>query len=343
MSQPILERHLKKGTVQPVYLCYGEEEFLIRRALARLAGWLAQRDELAAKLFLDAAETPLADALNTARSPQLWGGRQFVVLWGVERYKAKDLTPLANYLDAPSTWTCLVLVGVGLKAKEVQASDLWRRLLDQEAALAFPRLREGEVLKWLEQEAKQQGKTLGPGAARVLVETVGPNLADLAQELEKLILSTGAELLITAATAQKMVSHSRVHTIFELVESLGQSGPERGLKVLYRLMELGEPASVIVVMLARQIRLLLRTREALAQRLDAAALAKDLGVPSFVAEKLQRQAAQFSSDQLQQQLLRLQEVDQQIKTGMAAPHLLLEKVVMELCRRSALRTGPAGH
>lgn len=339
----ILTRHLQKGTLRPVYLFYGEEEFLIRRALAQLEGWLAQREELAAKLFLDAAATPLAEALSTARAAQLWGGRQFVVLWGVERYKVKELAPLAKYLEGPSASTVLVLVGLGLKAKDVQASGLWRRLQDQEAALAFPRLREGEVIKWLEQEAKHQGKTLGPAAARLLLETVGPNLADLAQQLAKLSLYTGTDPLIPAAVVQKLASHSRVHTIFELVEALGQGRPERALKVLHRLLELGEPASVIVVMVARQIRLLLRTLEAGPHRPDPAALAKELGVLPFVAEKLQRQAAGFSLAGLQQQLLRLQEIDQQIKTGMAAPHLLLEKFILDLDRQPSLRTGPSRH
>ncbi|MGQ9920867.1 MAG: DNA polymerase III subunit delta [Desulfobacca sp.] len=341
MSHPILKRHLQKGSLRPVYLCYGEEEFLIRRALAQVAAWLAQRSELAAKLFLEAADTPLADALHAARSPQLWGGRQLLVLWGVERYPAKELTRLANYCEAPSTWTCLILVSLNLKAKDVQASGLWRQLLDQEAVLAFPRLREGEVLKWLAQEAKQQGKTLGPGAAQVLLQTVGPSLAELAQELEKLILAAGADTLLSATAVQQLVSDSRVHTIFELVEALGQKGPAQALKVLHRLLALGEPASVILVMLARQLRLLLRTQEALAQGLAPAALANALGVPPFVAEKLQRQAAHLSTAQLQQQLLCLQAVDQQIKTGMPAPQLLLEKIILELCPQPDVRIGPA--
>ena len=53
MSLAILERHLKKSSLQPVYLWYGEEEFLIRRALARLEDWLRQGDDLAAKTVLD--------------------------------------------------------------------------------------------------------------------------------------------------------------------------------------------------------------------------------------------------------------------------------------------------
>ena len=330
MSHPILSRHLKKGTQKPVYLFYGEEEFLIRRALASLEAWLQQHDELAAKISLEAAATPLADVLSAARSPQLWGGRQLVVYWGVDHLKASDLAPLAKYLAAPSSWTCLILVAVGLKAKDVQARKPWRHLLEQEAALAFPRLRERELLGWMEQEAKQQGKVLEPGAARVLVEAVGQNLTDLAQQLEKLILYAGPAAQISAAAAQTLASHSRVRTIFELVDSLGQKQP-------------GEPPSVILVMLARPLRLLLRTQEGLQQGLNTAQLAQELGVLPFVAEKLQRQAADLSAPRLQEQLLRLQEADQQIKTGMAAPQLLLEKVILYLCPLPALRTGQPGH
>jgi DNA polymerase-3 subunit delta len=340
MSHAVLERHLKKSTLQPVYLWFGEEEFLIRRALARLEDWLQQGDGLAAKTVLDGTETPLADALTAARSPQLWGGRQLVIVWPVERYKAKELAVLEKYLQAPSSQTCLVLIAPGLKPKDVQAHNLWRRLLEQEAALGFPRLREGELPTWLEREAKRQGKTLGPGAARQLVEAVGQNLSDLHQELEKLILYTGAQTVITATDAAKLSSHSRMHTIFELVEALGQSRPDKALKVLDRLLQLGEPPAVILVMLARQIRLLMRTREALKSKLDAAELAKELGLPKFVVEKLQRQAGGFRLAQLKGQLIRLHEADQQIKTGTAVPRLLLEKIILDLCPLPALKLQP---
>ena len=53
MSHPILERQLKQHLVKPVYLWYGEEGFLIRRALARLESWLVQQGDLAAKIVLD--------------------------------------------------------------------------------------------------------------------------------------------------------------------------------------------------------------------------------------------------------------------------------------------------
>ncbi len=96
-------------------------------------------------------------------------------------------------------------------------------------------------------------------------------------------------------------------------------------------------------MLARQLRLLLRTQDKLAQGMPPAQLAKELGVPPFVAEKLQRQAAQFTPQDLQDQLLRLQEADLQLKTGMSAPQLLLEEVILTLCPLPELRRSPSGH
>jgi DNA polymerase-3 subunit delta len=266
-----------------------------------------------------------------------------VIVWYAERYKAEELPVLEKYLQAPANQTCLVLIAPGLKLKEVQTHPIWRRLLDQEAALEFPRLREGELPAWLEGEAKRQGKTLGPGTARQLVEVVGQNLLELSQELEKLILYTGAQTSISAADAARLSSHSRTHTIFELVEALGQSRPDKALKVLGRLLELGEPPSRILVMLARQVRLLIRTREGLQRHLDAAALAKELGVPKFVAEKLQRQAGGFRLGQLKGQLIRLHEADHHFKTGMAVPRLLLEKVILDLCPLPALKLQPPEH
>ena len=343
MSHPVLARHLKKNVLQPVYLWYGEEDFLIRRALARLEDWLQEQDELAARVVLDAAETPLAEAVAVARSPQLWGGRQLVVLWEVERYKAQELAALEKYLAAPAEQSCLILIAPGLKHKDVQSHRLWRRLLDQEAALGFARLREGDLPGWLEREAKLQGKSLGPGAARALVEAVGANLTDLHQELEKLVLYVGANPTISMADVGRVSSHSRAHTIFELVEALGQSRPDKALKVLDRLLELGEPPPRVLVMLARQLRLLLRTQEGMAKKLGTEQLARELKVPRFVVEKLQKQAVGFGRRQLEGQLIRLHEADQNLKTGMVAPRLLLEQIILDMCPSLTLRNRPSGH
>ena len=43
MSHPSLERHLKRQSLKPLYLFYGDEEFLMLRALERLQEGIQDR------------------------------------------------------------------------------------------------------------------------------------------------------------------------------------------------------------------------------------------------------------------------------------------------------------
>ena len=332
MSHPTLERHLKARALRPVYLFFGEEEFLQRRALTRLQEALSQEAaEPVARTLFDATETKLAEVLGEARTPVLWGGRQLLVVSAAERYKAADLQPLAIYLEHPGREVCLILVASGLKTREVERHSVWGRLAKLDAALGFFRLKEGQLPRWLAEEAARRGKELPLASARGLIEAVGADLTELAQELDKLALYVGAEPVITPADVAELASRSRSHTIFELVEALGGGQTVRALNILGHLLDLGEPPPKVLVMLARQVRLLLKAKEAAQASTAPSDLAAALGVPGMVAEKLVRQAGNFPRPRLVDLLLALNRTDGGLKRSAAPDRLLLEVAVMELC------------
>ncbi len=333
MSHPTLERHLRARSLRPVYLLFGEEEFLIRQAVARLQeGLSTQAGEPVAKTIVDAAESELGEVLGQARTPLLWGGHQLFVVLQAERYKAVELKPLQKYLEHPGQDTSLVLVAVGLKAKEVERHSVWGRLSQQEAALGFFRLKDSRLPRWLMDEAVLRGKELPPAAAQRLLETAGHNLMDLSQELDKLVLFVGPEeTVISPAAVAQLASRSRSHNIFELVEALGKGQTVRALNVLGGLLDLGEPPPKILVMLARQVRLLLKAKEAAHEGRSPSELAARVGVPGMVADKLVRQARSFQQARLAELLLALHRTDRGLKTSAAPDRLLLEVAVMELC------------
>ena len=344
MSHPILERHLKKQTILPAYLFYGDEELLMRRALERLQEGLGSGNETRPeKKVMEAEEISLAEALSQARVPSLWSGRQLIILYNADRYNPAELKALGPYLDAPASQTCLVLVAPGLKPKEIRQNPYGRRLHEQDAALGFYRLRETALPRWLEEEARRQGKVLAPAAAQRLIETVGDNLLDLAQELEKIVLYMGPEKTITADMVDQLTTQSRSYSVFALVDALGQHRPDQALQVLDRLLEMGEPPLKILVMLARQLRLLIRLQEFQHPSASVDKLASHLGVPRPVAGKLQRQAAHFKVADLRSHLFGLHLADQGLKASTASPRLWLEKVILELCPPVPLRNQRSGN
>jgi DNA polymerase-3 subunit delta len=320
---------LERGALKPLYLFYGDEEFLMHRALARLEGALAdQAGEPPTKVTREAQEVGLAEFLDESRAGTLWGSGQLLVLRRVDLYPADQLKAVTGYLDRPAPRAWVVLLAEGLKARDVEKHAVWGRLAKGEAALGFYRLREGELYQWLTREARNLGKNLNLAAAQRLVEMVGDNLAELSQELEKLALYAGPEPALTPALVTQLASHSRTYNIFALVEALGEPGFHQRLASLGHLLDLGEAPPKILGMLARQVRILIRVKEGAGA--NPAELARSLGVPQWKVKGLAQQAARFSEAALKAHLGLLHQVDLRLKTSTGNPRLWLEWALVKM-------------
>jgi len=330
MTHPILERHLDRRQLRPLYLFFGEEEFLVERALRRLARALTEESgEAPLRVVQEASEVSLEDFLAQARMAPLWGSGQLLVLRRVEIHAKKTLAPVTSYLEHPARRTLVVLTAPGLKSREVEKHPVFGPLHRDEAALGFFRLRAGELLPWLAQEARRLGKTLTPAAAQRLVEMVGDNLAELTQELNKLTLFAGTEATLTPQQVSQLASHSRSYNIFALVEALGETQAKRRLAALDHLLDLGEPPARILAMLARQLRLLIRYQET-APHTSPNELARKIGVYPGLVKRLGQQARAFSLDTLKSHLALLHQADLSLKTSTANPRIWLEWALLQM-------------
>ena len=317
----MIERHLERQAVKPLYIFYGDEEFLMDRALARLEeGLTDQWGEAPAKVVREAQEMELPEFLNESRVASLWGPGQLLVLRRLE-LNAAALKAVNDYLDHPAPRAWVVLLAEGAKTRDLAKNPVWGRLQREEAALGFYRLKEAELFQWLNQEAKGLGKTLALAAAQRLVEIVGDNLAELSQELEKLALYAGGEKTLTPNLVNQLATHSRTFNIFALVDALGEPGAHKRLTALGQLLDLGEPPARILVMLARQLRLLIRIKEG---------ASAGSYLPQGVLRRLGQQAARFSDAALRAHLFLLHQIDLQLKTSAGSPRLWLEWALLKM-------------
>jgi DNA polymerase-3 subunit delta len=324
MSHPSLERHLERKAVRPLYLFYGDEEFLMERALARLAEGLKDHwGEAPVRVLREAQEVALPEFLAESREASLWGPGQLLILRRLE-LNPEALKAINDYLDHPAPRAWVVLLAEGVKARDLAKHPVWSRLQREEAAAGFYRLKEAELFQWLTQEARSLGKTLTLAAAQRLVEIVGDNLAELSQELEKLVLYAGEEKSLTPSLVNQLTTHSRTYNIFALVDALGEAGAHKRLIALGQLLDLGEPPARILVMLARQLRLLIRLKE------GGGAQAPGLYLPQGVLKRRAQQAARFSEAALRSHLFLLHHVDLQLKTSAGSPRLWLEWALLKM-------------
>ncbi len=175
----------------------------------------------------------------------------------------------------------------------------------------------GELERWVRATVEERGGQITPQAAGLLATNVGGDLLALTNEIEKLVLYKGSEAAIGADDVALLSPYAAEDTIFELVDALGGRQANRAAELFQDKINEGAEPFYLFSMFIRQFRLLLQTRYLLDEGERAAGVAEQLKLRPFVADKLVRQARNFSLAQLEQIYRRLLEIDVDAKTGKA--------------------------
>jgi hypothetical protein len=131
------------------------------------------------------------------------------------------------------------------------------------------------------------------------------------------------------------------------MEAIGHQNLVKALGILERAMEsrtipfrkdegsskrMDDPVPLLLSMMAKQYRNIWRVMEIASKHLGPAEVANELSVPLWNVRKLIEQGRYFSEASLRQGILRCHETDLLIKQGRGPRDLLVEKLVIDLCR-----------
>ncbi len=342
---------LEQGQVAPVYLFYGEEDYLRRQAVSELTRRLLPAEAAQFNYdLLDGEEASLGMVISLAQAPPFLSSRRLVVVRHAPYFAGRgkkvpdagaDALPeeeakekaapeekaFLAYLQNPAPTACLVLE-TGHPVD--QRKKIFKAVQKTGQAIEFARLRSADLNRWLLKQAARAGKKMAPAAADLIINRVGQSMTLLNNELQKLIAYTGESGMITREDVLQTTPRLVEENIFAVVDALGERRAKRALAGIRDLLAAGEPPPVILAMVARQFRLLLQVKELAAAGAQAAEISKQLGIPPFVAKKIIAQSANFSFGQIEQTLEQLLEFDVAIKSGRQEFYPAVEKLVLSL-------------
>ena len=181
----------------------------------------------------------------------------------------------------------------------------------------FEQPKGGDLERWVRTHVEDRGGRIAPQAAALLATNVGGDLQALTNEIEKLVLYKGSEATIEAADVVLLSPYAAEETIFELVDALGNRQTARAAELFQEKVDEGADPFYLFSMFIRQFRLLIQARYLLDRGERAAGIAEQMKQRPFVADKLARQARNFTLPQLEQIYRRLLAIDVDAKTGKA--------------------------
>ncbi len=336
MESTELIRNIDKDPVAPVYLFTGDAELLMEEAWRRLVERLVPP---AARRFngerLSAKDNTAAQVVARLRNLPMFGTKQLLMVQNIADWPKDQKAILLDYLEHPFPTGCLVLTSTQKKGLE----KITPAVESKGIVAHFTSPTEREAPRWLQERARGLGKSISPQAASLLVGQVGLDLYRLERELEKLVTYAGERGKIELEDVKQLVSSQRSFTVFELLRYVSQQEAKKAVTSLRSLILGGESPLSILALLARQVRLLWQVQDARERGMAMPQITQRLNLPSFVVKGYAQQAGYFTGTDLYRFHEALCVMDVKIKSTGTAPEILLEELILALCRHKQKTPG----
>lgn len=329
-------QELKEGIIAPVYLLYGEEDYLIEEFIKRLyqlALGTGSRDFNWD--YFDGEEADLEDIRAAVEMLPFGSPRRLVVVKnspyfsrgkGTGRGKGQREELVALLEGLPAT-TCLVFAsrgGVDQRLKAVQLIKKKGRLWE------FPRLQERVLANWIGNRVRRKGATIGKATASYLAQIWVYDLNRLEMELDKLVSYVGEGGEISREHIQLLVDPGIKENIFYLLDAVGKRETRRALQLLNQMLTAGEPPLLILFLLTQRLRIIGLAQVLAREGLRPREIASRLKQHPFVIEKALEQGKQFSQETIGACLEECLWADGQLKGGRLEPKLVLELLLLKI-------------
>lgn len=325
-----VRQQVAKGTPDPVYLLLGDDD----AEIARLAGDITSLVEDELRVFNvermyagEKATTPAAIVQACRQIPMMGDRRVVVVLRGERLLKPKrksrdedldrsaepdaeppsDLDALTEYVQNPSPGTTLVVAAADIDKTRKAGKAILRHATVVECwGLKPGKETRGsdlhQAVRMAEQMVKkavaEAGQVIEPAAARLLADRAGFDIVRLRGDIERLMLYAAGKPGITLADAREIVSAETAHDDWAVTNAIQNGNAKEAL----RQLALAFDAGAVSYQVLGQLAWFVRDKMNDPRRIPAA------------VEALFR-------------------TDLDLKSSGGDPRVLLERLVVELCRR----------
>ncbi len=318
--------------LRPVYVVFGEEEFLRSAATAAIRDCVLGKgaDDFGVGRF-DGKTAALADVLDELAMLPFLGPRRLVILQNADEFVSAHRDALERYVQKPHR-TGVLLLSVQSWPSNTR---LARFVAQGGLAIDCKSPEDRSLAPWCRKWAKDRyGKRLATDAADLLVELVGGGLGQLDGELNKLAAYVGERPDISAEDVDQLVAAGRVETVWKIIDAATAGDAAAALSMLQSLTAAGEQPLLIFGAISSQLRKLAKAFRLMSAGEPPRSALPRAGVPPYFVDKAHAQLRHLGRDRLGRIYKWLSETDLGMKgdSSLSPPHLLERLVVRVACK-----------
>ena len=334
-----LEKQLKNGKLQSLYLLYGEELSLLESSLKKIKTLFGECTKGINYITID--ETNYSELIADIETPSFGYEKKLIIARNTGLLKkegkrknaelAKLKEKVSNYLkeNIEVIQSSVVLVFVEEEADTKQ--ELYKTIDELGIICKFDYQKPIQIEKRMKAICQGYKVAIEDSTLRYFIESCGNNMQDLINEIRKLIEYAGQGGKIQKEDIDKLCIKKLESVIFDLTDSLGKRDIKKALEVLKNLIYAKEPIQKILITLYNHFKKLYFVKLAIKYNQDIISSLNLKPNQTFLVNKYKTQAKYFGEIELKNILQSLRDLDYQYKNGLIDLQIGLETILCQYC------------
>lgn len=331
--------HIKKENIRPIYLFFGSENYLRENILNKFREKLINPNqrELNYKVFYG-EKCSISEIINEMETVPFMSKYKLVVIKEAEKITQKDKARLIDYFNhfKLNTNFSILLIIYKENAPDKEIIKAVERI---GLIVNFNIPNKSKLILWIKAKFRQSNKEITPEALFYLQSLVSFDLSYLFNEIEKIDIYTKDKKIIEKEDIITAIGGSESVNIFKVLDSLGEKKSDSLIDGLVKLDNSNLHYLPILAMIYRQIRLILHTKLLLLSGANFNQIRKELKLPSFIVEKIEKQSRKYTIKELCRAYKLLNIADLELKDSQKNPKIILEELVMNIINQTRNKNG----
>ncbi len=329
IKQAALAQYLARSFV-PIYILIGQDSYLLNQAAETIRhNWQQKKSESETTIFYLNSPADWSSLEEKTSNYCLFSQKQLIDA----RYDKKNLeTPAKNFFShylQQSNEDCLLLIRApNLAAKQLQP---WINN-PQVLVVQVVALTDLAMESWITNQLKEKQINFEKEVPRLIQQYTKGNMLASVQVLQKIELVLEENQCLTLALCKEQLVDQCDYQLFELSDACLSGQLAKAIHLLRFAAQNGEEPSLILWILAQDLRQLIQLKTLLSQKISFSEACQQLKIWSQRANFYQTALRRVELEQLLQLLKDCKKIDENIKTNQSFQiWQAMERIALALC------------
>ena len=333
-----LERDLKQGNLNCIYLLYGEELYLLENCIKKIKNLFGETINGINQIIIE--ENNIQELNSHLITPAFGYEKKLIIIKNTGLLKKEGKKKNIQLSKIKENFNTFLIENAKLVEEtlviiivedEVEKKELFNAIDKIGVTCNFDFLKPIEIEKRIKAICNAYHVEIEKQTLQYFIECCGTNMQELINEIRKLIEYAGENGKIENQDIDKLCIKKLESVIFDLTDNLGKRNIKMSLDVLHNLIYEKEPIQKILITLYNHFKKLYITSIAVKENKDIASSLNLKPNQMFLINKYKNQSRYFKEKELKKIVKELIDLDYNYKNGLIDLQLGLETILCENC------------